>query len=158
MTSINVDIVRLDPMRAASFYGYGTNPEEQAWNKLVEWAGPRGYLGNIAANPICGFNNPNPGAESPKYGYEFLIRVGPESEPEGDMRIVEFLGGAYAVTRCDTEGHPETTVPSRWKMLADWCRENHRRLDRRPALEKPVTVPGDVKNLVVDLCCPIVAD
>jgi hypothetical protein len=40
VNTINVEVVRLDPMRAASFYGYGTNPEEQAWNKLVEWQGP----------------------------------------------------------------------------------------------------------------------
>ena len=154
MNSIEVNIVRLEPMRVASTYGFGDNPEEQAWQKLAAWASPRGLLQDLEANPIYGFNNPYPTKDHPRYGYEFWMKVGPETEPEGDVRICEFMGGTYAVNRCDTEGHPEN-LPVRWQMLASWCRENHRPLGRHPALEKFLTDPGDPAHLVVELCCPV---
>lgn len=155
MNPLHVEIIRLDPMRVASAYGFGDNPEEQAWQKLVAWAGPRGFLKNLTVNPVFGFNNPYPTQSHPRYGYEFWMKVSPEIEPAGDVRIVEFMGGTYAVTRCDTEGHPEKTVPARWQLLAAWCRESHRTLGRQPALEKFLTMPDDLKHLVIDLYCPL---
>ena len=53
-----IDIVRLDPMRVANAYGFGVDPEALAWEKLVEWASPRGFLDDMATHPIFGFNNP----------------------------------------------------------------------------------------------------
>jgi DNA gyrase inhibitor GyrI len=152
-----VEIVRLEPMRVASTYGFGTNPEEIAWPKMEEWAGPKGLLGDPLAHPIFGFNNPYPTPDHPRYGYEFWIKVDPDMEPEGDVRVGEFLGGTYAVTRCEAAGRPETAIPSRWQGLADWCRENKRQFGSHTALERFLTSPGDPIHLVMDLYCPIVS-
>ena len=58
MDNTAIRIVKLEPFRAASFYGFGTSPEEQAFGKLQAWAGPHGYLDDLAQHRIFGFNNP----------------------------------------------------------------------------------------------------
>lgn len=154
MTLTKVEIVKLGPMRVASAYGFGANPEEIAWRKLAAWAKPKGLLDDIDAHPIFGFNNPYPTPDNPRYGYELWIRVGPEIEPEGEIRIGEFFGGMYAVTRCEVRGHPEA-IPSGWQSFADWCRQNDHPLGTHHALEKFLTHPDDLNQLVLDLFCPI---
>ena len=96
MADPGVRIVNLEPMLAASFYGFGESPEGIAIPKMEKWAGPRGLLGHLDEHPTFGFNNPNPSGNS-TYGYEIWIRVDERYEPEGDMRLIEFMGGAYAV-------------------------------------------------------------
>ncbi len=155
MNSPDIQIVRLEAMRVASAYGFGGNPEEQAWQKLVLWAKPRGFLEDLTLHPIFGFNNPYPTEEHPRYGYEFWIKVPPDCEPEGDIRIGEFMGGLYAVARCSAEGHPETKIPSGWRMLAEWCSVNGHTLGSHHALEKFLTSPEHPDVLVLDLCCPV---
>jgi len=156
MEEIAVRITRLEPMRVASTYGFGNNPEEEAWKRMVAWAGPKGFLDDPAVHPIFGLNNPYPTPENPRYGYEFWIKVSPDVEPDGDVRIGEFLGGSYAVTRCEARGEPEKNIPSRWRALADWCREHHHALGSHQALEGFLTSPGDPAGLVMDLYCPII--
>ncbi len=155
MTKIN--IIRLEPMRVASAYGFGANPEEIAWQKLVQWAKPKGFLENLVSHPVFGFNNPYPTKNTPRYGYEFWMKVDKEIEPEGDIRIYEFFGGLYAVTRCEAQGHPEQNIPEGWKSLSTWCKDKNHPLGPHPALERFLTRPDDPMNLVMDLCCPILS-
>ncbi len=157
MNNPDIHILRLEPLRVASAYGFGDNPEEQAWQRMVQWAKPKGFLGNLEAHPIFGFNNPYPTPQTPRYGYEFWIKVPPDIEPEGDIRIGEFFGGLYAVARCEANGHPEMNIPSGWKALADWCSENHHQAGSHIALERFLSSPEDPYNLVLDLFCPILS-
>jgi len=157
MTPSKVEIVRLDAMRIASAYGFGANPEELAWNALVEWAKPKGFLDDITGHPIFGLNNPYPSPTSARYGYEFWIKVGPEVEPAGGIRIGEFMGGMYAVTRCEVRGHPESSIPNGWQELVQWCTTNDHTPGSHHALERFLTSPTDLSNLVIDLCCPIIS-
>ncbi len=155
MVQISVEIVHLDAMRVASSYGFGDNPEQTSWKKMVEWAKPKGLLNDLVNHPIFGFNNPYPTPESPRYGYEFWIKVDSGVEPEGDIRIVEFFGGTYVVARCQALGNPGKNIPESWQCLAKWCKDNNRQAGRQPALEKFLTSPDDPMNLVMDLYCPI---
>ncbi len=154
MTPDRVEIRRVEPMRVASAYGFGTNPEEIAWAQLSRWAGPRGFLDDLNAFPVFGLNNPYPTPENPRYGYEFWMKVGPEVEPEGQIRIGEFFGGMYAVTRCDVAGHPER-IAEAWQALADWCKDHGHPMGVHHALEHFCTRPDDLSLLVIELYCPI---
>ena len=156
MNDLNVKILTLEPMRVASAYGFGVNPEEQAWQKMVAWAKPKGLLEDITAHPLFGFNNPNPSAGVPGYGYEFWIRVGPEAEPEGDVRIVEFMGGTYACARCEVQGDPGAKIPATWKSLIEWCKMNRYRFACHQAVERFLSSPDDIGNLAIEICCPII--
>ena len=44
MSELDVRIVKLEPMRVASLWGYGPEPETIAWEKLRAWADPKGLL------------------------------------------------------------------------------------------------------------------
>ena len=38
MSEIEVRIIKLEPMRVACTYGFGEQPELQAWSKMLAWA------------------------------------------------------------------------------------------------------------------------
>ena len=156
MSDLDVRIIKLEPLRVASFQGFGEQPEEQAWQKLAAWAKPRGYLDEGANRRIFGFNNPNPSAGSPNYGYEFWITVGPEAGPEGEMRIAEFTGGLYAVLRVGPIADPAQDIPSGWQSLHTWCEGSKYRFATHQWLEESIgTGPGGPGDWFMDLYMPV---
>jgi effector-binding domain-containing protein len=156
MNQLDVQIVTLKPMRMASAYGFGDSPEEQAWQRISAWAAPRGFLDDKSGHPVFGFNNPNPSAASAGYGYEVWMKVDADVEPSGDIRIIEFMGGTYAVTRCRAAGDPQKNIPAAWKALAAWCKTNQHRFGHHQPLESVVSGQDNPAELVLDLYCPIV--
>jgi DNA gyrase inhibitor GyrI len=154
MSELEVRIVRLEPMRVASVHGFGPSPERQAWEKLMAWAKPKGLLDDLERHRIFGFNNPNPSPGSPNYGYEFWIVVGPDVEPEGEVRVEEFSGGLYAVTRCKGVGNITRT----WHQLGTWCENSKYKQGGHQWLEEhlgPLDTSLDENELLLDLYCPI---
>jgi len=100
MSELEVRIVKLEPMRVVSAYGFGPSPEGIASDKMNAFLKSKGMLEGYGKDFISyGFNNPNPSAGSPNYGYEIWVPVTQAVEPDGDIRVVEFEGGLYAVTR-----------------------------------------------------------
>ena len=153
MNDLTVRIVTLEPLRVASFHGFGPNPEHLAAEKLVAWAGPRGDLTDIAHHRIFGFNNPNPSPGSPNYGYEFWIVVGPEVAPTAEVPIKEFAGGRYAVTRCrGVEG-----IGATWGRLVAWLSDSQHGHAAHQWLEEHLNpvFPAAEDELLLDLYAPI---
>lgn len=154
MGELDVRIAKIEPLRVVSVYGFGASPEKQAWEKLVAWAGPKGLLGGAGQSRIFGFNNPNPSPGSPNYGYEFWIAVGSDVEPEGDVRVQEFSGGLYAVTRCKGV----ETIAETWKQLVQWLVSSKYKHASHQWLEEhlgPADEPLDESELLLDLYAPI---
>ncbi|MCP5098060.1 MAG: GyrI-like domain-containing protein, partial [Chloroflexi bacterium] len=120
MSNSNVRMINLESMRVASVLGFGASPEAEAWTKLVSWARPKGFLDNPEKHPIFGFNNPNPSAGSPNYGYEVWIAVDSDVEPEGDVEIKNFEGGLYGVMRCEVPKGNYEVIGATWKKLVTW--------------------------------------
>lgn len=118
MSELDVRIVQMEPMHVASAHGYGTNPEEQAWTKILTFAEAKGL--DPASSRFFGFNNPNPSPGSPNYGYEQWMTVGPEIEGEGEVTIKEIPARHYAVTRC--EGLD--VIGERWRQLVLWFEDS----------------------------------
>jgi len=122
MNAERIELVRLEPMRVASAWAFGPNPEEMAWQKLTTWASLPGLL--TSAQRIFGFNNPSPSAGSPNYGYEYWLTVPPDVAPDvasnAGIRIVETLGGLYAVLYADVTGNYYETIPAAWQRLDSW--------------------------------------
>ncbi len=154
MSELEVRIVTLEPMRVASVHGFGESPEQQAWEKLIAWAKPKGLLEDRERHRIFGFNNPDPSPGSPNYGYEFWIAVGPDVEAKGDAEIKNFSGGLYAVTRCKGVSN----ITKTWKQLVKWLDESKYKHASHQWLEEHVWPPGkplDEDELTLDLCAPI---
>jgi len=153
MSEFPVRIVKLEPLRVASVHGFGPSPEEEAWQKLVAWAKPKGYLDDPEHHRIFGFNNPDPSPGSPNYGYEFWMVVGAEVEAAGDMRVLDFPGGLYAVTRCQGGDNIGPT----WGRLVQWLTGSRYRHAGHQWLEEHInaTFPVPGEELILDLYAPI---
>ena len=116
MPEIDVRIVNLPKMRMLSAYGFGKEPEGIAWEKLRHIMLEHNMLKDGKFPTTYGFNNPNPCHGSPNYGYEIWLPVGEEIEPEGDLRIVDFCGGLYAVARFKDLNN----IGDVWGQLVRW--------------------------------------
>lgn len=120
MSQLEVRIETLPPMRVISSYGYGPSPEAIAAQKMEKFLSSKGLLAGYGTTvPHYGFNNPSPSSGSPNYGYEIWALVPPDVEPEGDLRLVMFPGGLYAVTRFENLDN----IGRVWRELVGW-REN----------------------------------
>jgi len=127
MSEQEVRIVKLEPLRVASAYGFGESPEIVAWDRLFAWAKQNGLAQNASGlaesareRRFFGFNNPSPTPGSPNYGYEQWMTVGPEVEPAGEIRLEEFPGGLYAVLRCQGVSN----IPGGWTKLVHWLEDS----------------------------------
>lgn len=148
---MDVTIKKVDPGRFASFYGFGRQPEEEALSKMLKWCEERNISAEDKNNVIFGFNNPNPIPNSELYGFEFWLKVDEKEQPEGDVRIVEYHGGKYAVTECKSLDNMLST----WRALYKWCLDNNHKLGYHRAWEKiggNITDPAKVR---IELYCPI---
>jgi DNA gyrase inhibitor GyrI len=81
------------------------------------------------------------------------MTVGTDVEPEGDMRVLDFGGGLYAVTRC--EGLEN--IGRLWQELVQWREDSKYKHNSCNCLEECVSPPdGPIEGLVLDLYLPIV--
>jgi DNA-binding HxlR family transcriptional regulator/DNA gyrase inhibitor GyrI len=161
MEELKVRIVELEPMRVASVRAISETPEHDAWQKMREWAEPKGFLEDIEKHPVFGFNNPNPSLNRKDYGYEFWMRVGPDIKSEGDIKIKEFEGGLYAVITCNLKQELESEFFQKegylesWKKLTDWVKSGEYEFGQHQCLERAHDPDASVEEMVLDLYCSI---
>ena len=118
------------------------------------WAGRRqlGCWKLSLRRAFFGFNNPSPEPDSPNYGYEQWMTVGPYVTGGAGVQIKEFAGGLYAVTRC--EGLQ--TITDTWHWLATWCEGSPYVMGQHQWLEECFTPGAErIEDYVFDLFLPI---
>ena len=155
MSKLDVRIVKMEPMRVASAHAHSASPEQDAIEKLIAWAKPRGLLEDPEKHRVFGFNNPDPSPGSPNYGYEFWIVVEPDVEPAGEIKAKDFAGGLYAVTRCEVSGDAYEVIPATWKQLVTWLENSKYRGGTHQWLEEHLSPLGGTEEFVLDLYMPI---
>jgi DNA gyrase inhibitor GyrI len=155
MSELDVRIVKLEALRVASVHAYSGSPEQDAMEKLIAWAKPKGLLDDRETHRIFGFNNPDPSPGSPNYGYEFWIVIGPGVEPEGEMTGKEFPGGLYAVTRCAVSGDAYDIIPATWQRLVAWREGSQYEFGSHQWLEEHLGSLEISDEFVLDLYMPI---
>ena len=155
MDDLDVRIVEMEPMRVATFLGFGPSPEELAWGQLLRWARPKGLLEHAEAHPLYGFNNPDPSAGSPNYGYEVWIRVDPDMPAEPGVTFIDVPGGLYAVARCPVPKGDFDVIGRTWRRLVAWRENGPYRCASHQWLER--SLPGSSPDLefTLDLYLPI---
>ena len=82
------------------------------------------------------------------------IVVGPGVEPQGEIKIKEFPGGLYAVTRCEVK-NPWDDIPGTWKRLAAWLENSKYRWSPHQYLEEHLGPLEFSEEFVLDLYMPI---
>ena len=152
MSEIKVRIVKLEPMRMVAAYGFGTQPEDIAWDKITGFVEKHNLKVGDEFPATYGFNNPNPTKGSPNYGYEIWLPVDDVIQPEGDLRIVDFQGGLYAVTRFkDLQNIGEV-----WGQLVQWQQASKYHHGSHQWLEHLLKgAGGPTAEFVFDLYLPI---
>ncbi len=151
MNDLKVRIVSLEPMRIASVRVVSESPENDAWEKMLDWAEPLGLLDDIEKHSVFGFNNPSPSPGKEKYGYEFWIQIDPDTEPDGDIQLKEFEGGRYTVATCKKL----SDIGDTWMKLWEWIKTSEYTWRKTHELEKPHNPLAPVEDLVLDLYLPI---
>lgn len=151
---IDVRVVRLEPMRVACVNGYGKEPESIAFNKMSAYVKAKGLDTDGKAHRFFGYNNPNPSAGSPNYGYDVWVTVDPEAQPEEGVRMIDFPGGLYAVTSIRPQTGEE--IFPAWQSLVAWRENSRYRGSRHQWLEEHI---GDIEksfpDMTLDLYLPI---
>jgi DNA gyrase inhibitor GyrI/DNA-binding HxlR family transcriptional regulator len=161
MKELEVEIVKLEPMRVASVRATSTTPERDAWERMRSWAEPRGLLEDIGKHPVFGFNSPNPSPGQKEYGYEFWIRVEPDTQPSGNVELKKFQGGLYAVTTCKLKEELESEFFKKegylksWKNIVDWVKSSRYKFGKHQCLEKAHEPVASEEELILDLYCPV---
>ena len=161
MSTLQVEIVRLQPMCVAAFHGFGAEPEHAAVTKLIAWAQPRGLLDGGVAHRVFGFNNPSPAAGSPNYGYEYWLELSPSEAEDlahdglaGVGELKSFAGGVFAVTRC----RGVEAIPDAWRALVTWCEDSAYDFGPGQCLEQHTgTLDGPIEEMDFALYQAIVA-
>jgi len=152
MESLDVRVVQLKAMRVASVQVIGPSPEMAVWQKLKDWATPKGLLGGGVKVRLFGFNNPEPEPGKQEYGYEMWLVVGAKIKSDAVVKIKDFNGGRYAVLRV----RGAENIPGAWQQLIVWAGAEHYQQGQHQPLEKLVTLPDVSPNeLTLDLHMPI---
>jgi len=152
MSELVTRVVELPSMRIASAIGYGKEPEGLAIEKLLAWARTRGLLAPSKQKRFFGFNNPNPSAGSPNYGYEFWITVEPEIETDGEIAVKQFGGGLYIVTHANSVEE----IVSKWQKLVTWLETSPYKLGQHQWLEETLfSADYDPMTASFDLYMPV---
>jgi AraC family transcriptional regulator len=156
MENQDIRIITLPSMRVASFYAFSSSPETEAWNKTVIWAKSHGYWLDPPAVRIFGFNNPDPSAGSPNYGYEYWLTIGPDELSNEQIKSKDFSGGLYAVLRCDVTAGAFDIIGASWGKLVKWRESSHYKHGNHQWLEEHLTrFDSNEQGLVLDLYIPI---
>jgi DNA gyrase inhibitor GyrI len=137
MDELQVEIVNLEPMRVAAALGYGTSPELEAWGAVLDWARAQGLGDDWGAHRFFGFNNPNPSAGSPNYGYEQWMTVDQDALPSATVEVKEFAGGRFATTRCRL-----SHITATWLALVDWVQNSQHQIGDNVCLEECLDPPA----------------
>jgi AraC family transcriptional regulator len=154
MSDLNVKIIRLPALRVACVNGYGEGPEGIAFEKMSAYVKAKGLAADGQAHRFFGFNNPNPSASSPLYGYDVWVTVDAATQSEGEVKVLEFPGGLYAVLSIRPVTGEE--IHSAWLQFFAWREKSKYRPASHQWLEEHI---GDINlsfpDITLDLYMPI---
>jgi DNA gyrase inhibitor GyrI len=156
--TLQVKIVKLEPIRVACVNGYGKEPENLAFNKMKAYVKAKGFDRDGQEHRYFGYNNPNPSSGSPNYGYDVWVTVDETIQSEGagedQVKVFEFPGGLYAVMRI----HPKDgeDIFNNWQKLVAWRERSRYRAAHHQWLEEHIgDLELDFPDLVMDLFMPV---
>ena len=148
---VDIRIVKLPPFRVAYYREMSEHPERDAWKVLNAWARDNNIAHEESQHSLFGFDNPGPSKGDPVYGYEVWMRVADDIAESGAIKIKDFPGGLYAVSRTYLP-----TIGENWQRLVKWCKKSRYRHGPHQWLEEHLSPPGTPQaSILLDLYLPI---
>ena len=137
MTQLEAQLIDLESMHVVVATGYGTEPETQAWESILDFAHDQQMDPWDSTHRFFGFNNPDPDPADSEYGYEQWMTVPDNIAAPPPLETKDINGGQYATLQI----HGLDTIGEAWESLADWCERNGHRIDhgREVCLEELLT-------------------
>lgn len=151
-TQLDVKIVTLPALHVVSCHGFGEGPEDQAHQKLKNWAERHQSWAQTPTPRVFGFNNPNPMPGNSQYGYEIWLQVPPTTQAEEGYPVKDFAGGRYAVLRIQGVEN----IMQAWQSLTAWVETSPYRPGQHQWLEEHILFRNlPIEEYVLDLYFPI---
>ncbi|MCP4545258.1 MAG: GyrI-like domain-containing protein [bacterium] len=149
-------IVNLPRMHVVSARATGESPEAEAWARLFAWAKPLGFMDDLNAHPVFGFNNPAPRPGQSHYGYEAWMEVQGKVDELDPLQFKSFSGGLFAVARCKLVGDKVGSVPEVWRRLFEEVKAGSGYSWRRSQELEGLVNPGaPEEEILLDLYLPV---
>jgi len=156
MVEMKVDVKEMPEMHVAYIRHIGPyNQIGGAFDKLMQWAGPRGLL-NFPETKMLGVYHDDPGiTEESKLQSSACITVPEDTKVEGEVGTMSIPGGLFAV------GHVEINQDQfgeAWdKLMGEWLPESGYQPDDRPCYELYLNDPKQHPEgkFIVDICEPV---
>lgn len=114
----NVRIVKLPAMTIASYRAESTIPEADC-SKVFNAFVLTNNLHKRSDFRFFGFNNPNPTAGNPVYGYEMWATIPAGFDVSEPLQKKHFAGGLYASISTHMN-----EIGERWQILHNWCEKS----------------------------------
>jgi AraC family transcriptional regulator len=125
------------------------------FGKLMQWAGPRGFLGRPGTECLSVYHDDPSVTDEEKLRVSVCVTVPEDTTVDGEIGKMTVPGGRYAVGHFElSEGEYEDA----WKAIyGGWLPQSGFEPDQRPALELYLNNPEEhpEKKHVVDICIPV---
>ncbi|MDD8025396.1 MAG: GyrI-like domain-containing protein [Acidobacteriota bacterium] len=126
----------------------------EAFQKLMQWAGPRGLL-RFPQTKVLGVYHDNPHiTETDKLRSDACITVSPEAKVEGEIGKMAIPGGLFAVAHAEIA--PDEFGQA-WDAMVDWMAGSGYQPDDRICYELYLNEPQNHPEgkFIIDICEPI---
>ena len=156
-SDMQVEIKRLPSYRVAYVRSWGPYSVEAgvtAFNRLLQWANPRGLIDDKSIIMAVVSNSPD-FTPAEKLIYDAGITVPESIEADRWVNIQLVPGGDFAVYHCEVDVH---RLEDEWtRFMLNWLPQSEYQPDDRPAytIYYNTEAPADVENVIVDLCLPV---
>jgi DNA-binding transcriptional MerR regulator/DNA gyrase inhibitor GyrI len=146
----SLHIIALPPMRVAVCTIVSDSPEDEALNRVLEWASSQDLMGTAR---IFGMNTTSYTPGCTEYGWAACITIPEHVALPDHLEEKRLSGGLYAMTMADST----SAIYDSWQTLVKKLDQSHEyQLDHdgRPCLEEHIQ-RGDSNSFYVNLLEPI---
>ena len=149
MSSSDIRVVQLEPLRLATLVGTGLTPELNGWQMLLRWAQEHGCLD---AKPAPRFFGYDVWRAKDAHDYRVLMTVSENCCRDSQIDVITLPGGIYAVHRV----HGTRSIPGAWQQLDDWLNDSSYQLGQHQWLEEHIRfIDLPEQDFLLDLYLPL---
>lgn len=149
MAEHEIRILRMPAGRMALVNTVSNSPEAESIRKLMNWAKDKGLIDQKSGVRWFGRNNPPPEKGNSNYGYDAMIRIPDDIDPEGEIQLFMIPERTCAVVRTDL-----ANITKMWQYLYEWVQNSKYEIADH-GLEELLNPLDKGENYLFDLWLPI---
>lgn len=154
-TKYTVEVKPMPPLTVAYVRHIGPfQGVAQAFQKLMQWAGPRGLIRFPQTQMLAIYHDSPHITETDKLRSDACITVPPDTKVEGEIGKTDIPGGLCAVAHAEID---QTEFGQAWDALMDWMAGSGYQPDDRPCYEIYLNDPKSHPEgkFIIEICQPV---